>query len=127
MYSPTRLSIDLLARMQIGIRNTDSSISSSAMPSIPSFQAKPENSGSSSWNCHCAPPTSNLAQSSSPSAKSISVAASAMVRASLASAIRQPSPASSGTASITERMGKWFTLSSPRRRPGPSPEQNVDA
>ena len=33
-----------LARMQIGIRNTDSSISSSAIPSIPSFQANPANS-----------------------------------------------------------------------------------
>ena len=36
MYSPTRFSIDWLARMQIGIRNTLSTISSSAIPSMPS-------------------------------------------------------------------------------------------
>jgi len=37
MYSPTRLVIPIqLAPMQIGIRNTDRTISSSAMPSMPS-------------------------------------------------------------------------------------------
>ena len=37
MYSPTRLVIESqLARMQIGIRNTLSMISISAIPSIPS-------------------------------------------------------------------------------------------
>src|SRR5436189_176164 len=41
MYSPTRLSMVLLARMQIGIRNTLSMISISAMPSMPSDQRAP--------------------------------------------------------------------------------------
>jgi len=37
MYSPTRFSIESqLARIQTGIRNTLSMISSSAIPSIPS-------------------------------------------------------------------------------------------
>ena len=58
MYSPTRLSIEWLARTQIGIRNTESMISISAMPSIPSAQLNPANSGTFSTNCHCAPPIS---------------------------------------------------------------------
>jgi hypothetical protein len=45
MYSPTRLSIDRLARMQIGIRNTLSTISISAMPSIPSAHENPAKIG----------------------------------------------------------------------------------
>ena len=41
MYSGTRFSIACqLAPMQIGIRNTVSMINTSAMPSIPSAQAK---------------------------------------------------------------------------------------
>ncbi len=59
MYSPTRLSIACqLAPMQIGIRNTVSTISISAMPSIPSAHWKPANSAARSVNCHCAPPMS---------------------------------------------------------------------
>jgi hypothetical protein len=44
--------------MQIGIRNTDSAISISAMPSMPSAHEKPANSDALSVNCHCAPPMS---------------------------------------------------------------------
>ena len=44
MYSPIRFSIDWLARMQIGIRKTESMIKVSAIPSIPSFHEKPWNS-----------------------------------------------------------------------------------
>ena len=41
IYSGTRLVTEAqLARMQIGIRNTDSMISISAMPSMPIVQAK---------------------------------------------------------------------------------------
>ena len=57
MYSPTRFWIaSQLARMQIGIRNTESMISSSAIPSIPSAHEKPANRSARSVNCHCGPP-----------------------------------------------------------------------
>src|SRR3546814_4602107 len=55
IYSGTRFSMAIqLAPMQIGIRNTVSAISSSAMPSMPSAQANRPKIGAYSWNCHCA-------------------------------------------------------------------------
>ncbi len=57
IYSGTRFWIaSQLARMQIGIRNTDSRISIKAMPSMPSAHEKLPNNGTNSVNCHCAPP-----------------------------------------------------------------------
>ena len=56
IYSGTRFSIARqLAPMQIGIRKAVRTISSSAMPSMPSAQLIPPPSGSFSTNCHCAP------------------------------------------------------------------------
>jgi hypothetical protein len=56
MYSGTRLVIARqLAPMQIGIRNTDSMMSTKAMPSMPSAQEMPPLRGKFSTNCHCAP------------------------------------------------------------------------
>jgi hypothetical protein len=59
IYSGTRLWIDSqLARMQIGIRKTESMISIRAMPSMPNAQAKRPKTGALSTNCHCGPPIS---------------------------------------------------------------------
>ncbi len=115
IYSPTRFWIDAqLARMQIGIRKTVSMISMSAMPSMPSAQAKRPKIGAYSVNCHSGAPgaMSNFAQSSTPIAKSISVAASAIQRACCAETNRQAIAPSIGTARIAERMGKssWFIV-----------------
>ena len=53
MYSGTRFSIARqLAPMQIGIRNTDSMMRTSAIPSMPRFQPIMPAIGWRSTNCH---------------------------------------------------------------------------
>ena len=85
IYSGTRFSIARqLAPMQIGIRKAVSTISSSAMPSMPSAQLTPPPIGSFSTNCHCAPLGSKAIHSQAPSARSSKVATSAIQRAASA-------------------------------------------
>jgi hypothetical protein len=111
IYSGTRLVIALqLAPMQIGIRNTLSMISISAMPSMPSFQSNTPSEPPFSTNCHCAPPISYCAHKPMPSTKSINVAASAIHRAVFAFTNRHAIAASAGIASMMLRIGKPLTM-----------------
>ena len=122
IYSGTRRSIERHeAPMQIGIRNTESMISINEMPSIPSAQlsVRPPSSNCST-NCHCEPPGTNFAHNRLPSARSTSVADNAIHRAVPALTNRQASAASSGTAIISERIGKSISAS---HRPGRRSDQ----
>src|SRR3989344_2634714 len=119
MYSPTRVSIaSQLAPMQIGIRKTESMMSMRAMPSMPSAQLKRSNKAAFSTNCHCAPPISKFIHSTMPSARSTSVASSAIQRAALALTNRHATAAAIGTASISDRIGKPSSFMSAHHQPG---------
>ncbi len=96
--------------MQIGIRNTLSMISISAMPSIPSDQAIGPPSDQYSTNCHCGPPVWNAAHIAPPMARLASVAMSAIQRAPLALRNSAITPATSGTAIRMERNGRPLTM-----------------
>src|SRR6185369_16933991 len=92
--------------IQIGMRKTESRISISAIPSIPRAQLNPAKSGTRSTNCHWAPPISYWLHSRTPRARSIRVATRAMVRAAVLPTTSEATAPTSGTSSISERMGK---------------------
>ena len=113
-----------LAAIQIGIRNKVSMISISAMPSMPSAQEKGPASGTCSTNCHCGPPIWYFAQSTMPIARLVSVASKAIQRAADALTNRQMMPATIGTASSSDSIGKpaafMLFYPSPQRQLGSS-------
>ena len=117
MYSGTRAVIDRqLAPMQIGIRKTDSTISISARPSMPSAQAMPSAGPTRSTNCHCsaADEASKPTQIATPSARFASVTASATQRATWAGENRHSPAPVNGSSSISDSTGTPLTAAPPR-------------